>query len=331
MKGLKVLSLFDGMSCGQIALERAGFKIDTYYASEIKEEGIRVTQDNYPNTIQLGSVTELSGDTLPKIDILIGGSPCQNLSMAMAKKHRKGLEGDKSGLFYEYYRLLQETKPKHFLLENVGGMAKKDKEIITELLGVEPIKINSKAVSGQLRNRLYWTNIPNITQPVDKGINLNDILVDGWSDREKARCLLESDSRPLKNPLKMFHRYYSTGFTTLIFKSKQHYKDCVEHYDKHFKGMSAKEIEATGINSNVYEGLRYLYQEELEALQTVPKGYTKELTRNQAAGILGDGWTVDAISHILSFMEVSEEKEDYTYKEVNDEIHNDLYIQEVSL
>lgn len=181
-------------------------------------------------------------------------------------------------------------------------MDKKDKEIITELLEVEPIKINSKLVSGQLRNRLYWTNIPGVTMPEDKKVYLNDVLDDGWSDREKARCLLESDSRPLTTPLKMFHRYYSTGFTTLIFKSKEHYESCVEHYDKHFKGLSAKEIEKTGITSDVYNGVRYLNQSELERLQTVPVGYTKSLTRNQAAGLLGDGWTVDVIAHILSFI-----------------------------
>lgn len=296
---INVLSLFDGMSCGQIALEKAGVKIDKYFASEIKDDGIKVTQHNYPNTIQLGSVTELKGETLPQIDILIGGSPCQNLSMAMIKEHRKGLEGDKSGLFYEYYRLFKETNPKYFLLENVGGMDKKDKEIITELLGVEPIKINSKLLSGQLRNRLYWTNVPNVKQPEDKGINLNDILEYGWSDREKSRCLLESDSRPPTTPLKMFHRYFSTGFTTLIFKSKQHYEDCVSHYNENFKGMSAKEIDQTGIISEVYNGVRYLNQNELEKLQTVPEGYTKLLSRNQAAGLLGDGWTVDVIAHIL--------------------------------
>lgn len=290
------------MSCGQIALERAGIKVDTYFASEIKEDGIKVTQENYPNTVQIGDVTKLSGNDLPKIDILIGGSPCQNLSVAMAKQHRKGLEGDKSSLFYEYYRLLNETKPKYFLLENVGGMAKKDKDIITELLGVEPIKINSKLVSGQLRNRLYWTNIPNVQQPKDRGIKLNDILDDGWSDREKARCLLESDSRPLTTPIKMFHRYYSTGFTTLVFKSKDHYEKCVEHYNTYFKGMSAKDIDKSGITSDVYDGVRYLNQNELERLQTVPEGYTKSVSRNQAAGLLGDGWTVDVIAHILSYM-----------------------------
>lgn len=296
---MNVLSLFDGISCGQVALERANVQVEQYFASEIKEDGIKVTMENYPKTIQLGDITKINGSDLPTIDLLIGGSPCQNLSIAMAKQHRKGLEGDKSSLFYEYYRLLEEVKPKYFFLENVGGMSNKDKAIITELLGVQPIRINSERVSAQLRNRLYWTNIPNLNQPEDKGIKLNDILVDGWSNREKARCLLESDSRPLTNPLKMFHRYYSTGFNTLIFKSKEHYEQCLDHYLTHFKGMSAKDINASGITSDVYNGVRYLYQSELEALQTVPKGYTSVLTRNQAAGVLGDGWTVDVIAHIF--------------------------------
>lgn len=304
MKGINVLSLFDGMSCGQLALEKAGIEVDTYYASEIKEDAIKVTQHNYPNTIQLGSVLDINGFDFKNIDLLIGGSPCQNLSIAMAKEHRKGLDGDKSGLFYEYYRILNEVKPKYFLLENVGGMDKKDKEIISELLGVEPIKIQSDLISGQLRNRLYWTNIKVTNQPIDKNITLNDILVDGWSDRKKSRCLLESDSRPLKTPLKMFHRYYSTGFTTLIFKSKNHYQECVEHYNTYFKGMSAKDIDkiSSQIDCSIYNGVRYLYQSELEKLQTIPSGYTSILDRNTAAGILGDGWTVDVIAHILKGM-----------------------------
>lgn len=300
---MNVLSLFDGMSCGQLALNKAGIKYDNYYASEIKEDAVKVTQYNYPKTIQLGDVKNLKGENLPKIDLLIGGSPCQNLSIAMAKEHRQGLDGDKSRLFYEYYRLLREVKPKYFLLENVGSMRKSDRNVITELLGVEPIKINSKLVSAQLRNRLHWTNIPGIEQPEDKNIKLNDILTEGWSDREKARCLLESESRPLTTPIKMFHRYYSTGFTTLIFKSEQHYNICVEHYERHFKGMSAKEIDKKLENENmdisVYDGVRYFNQSELEELQTVPIGYTSILDRNSAAGLLGDGWTVDVIAHIL--------------------------------
>lgn len=310
---MNILSLFDGMSCGQIALERAGIKVENYYASEIEDNAIKVTQYNYPNTIQLGDVTKIhykngilyydGGEIKTDIDMIIGGSPCQNLSIACITEHRKGLEGEKSSLFYEYYRILNEVNPKYFLLENVGSMNKKDKEIITELLGVEPIQINSKLVSAQLRNRYYWTNIPNIKQLKDKKIKLQDVLTEGYTDREKARCLMEGDSRPHTTPVKMFHRYYSTGFTTLIFKNQQHYVDCKEHYDTYFKGKSAKEIDELIKNNNidlsVYNGLRYLNQEELEQLQTVPKGYTKILTRNQAASVLGNGWTVDVIAHIF--------------------------------
>lgn len=253
---MNVLSLFDGMSVGQIALNKVGITNYTYYASEIKKDGILFTENQIFN--------------VGNIDLLIGGSPCQNLSIAMAKEHRKGLEGDKSGLFYEYFRIFKEVKPKYFLLENVGSMDKKDEDIITELLDVRPIKINSKLVSAQLRNRIYWTNIPNIIQPQDKEIKLKNILIDGYSDRDKARCLLESESRPLTTPLKMFHRYFSTGFTTLIFKSQEHYLDCVRHYNNNFKNMSAqcidRVLENENIDISIYSGCRYLNQSEMEIL-----------------------------------------------------------------
>jgi len=142
---MNVLSLFDGMSCGQIALHRAGIKVDNYYASEIKPHAIKVTQYNFPNTIQLGDVTKLDASKLPKIDLLIGGSPCQDLSAA--NKERLGLDGNKSSLFWEYARILQEVKPTYFLLENVE-MPVEDKIIINNTLGVQPTNINSNLVSG---------------------------------------------------------------------------------------------------------------------------------------------------------------------------------------
>ena len=313
-RGLTVLSLFDGMSCGQIALERVGVKVDKYYASEIKEHGIKVTQDNYPNTVQVGDVTKLEYEDgvlnnenesfeMGEVDLFIGGSPCKNFSIACRTEHRKGLDGKDSKLFYEYYRLLKKIKAKYFLLENVGSMRKEDKDILTELMGVEPIQINSKIITGQLRSRLYWTNIPILKELEKKEVFLNDVLEFGWSEREKARCLLEGDSRPNTTPIKMFHRYYSTGFTTLIFKDKKHYDDCVSHYNQYFKAMSAKEIDIylrnNDINLSVYNGVRYLNQTELERLQTVPEGYTKMVNRNEAASLLGDGWTVDVIAHLF--------------------------------
>lgn len=301
MEKLNVLSLFDGMSCGQIALNRAGIKYDKYFASEIKENAIKVTQHNYPDTIQLGDVRDVKASDLPKIDLLIGGSPCQDLSQA--NKSRTGLDGLKSGLFFEYYRLFKELSPTYFLLENVS-MSDKDYMLISDMMGTEPIRINSELVSAQLRDRSYWTNIGGgyydlfgnrkcgIPLPKDKNIRLQDILECGFTDRQKSRAVLESDSRPLRTPVKMFHRYYSIGFTTLVFRDKNIYNKMVSAYEK------GKQDDAIFHESNV----RYLTQNELEKLQTVPVGYTEILNRDEAASLIGDGWTVDVIAHIFSFI-----------------------------
>jgi len=170
--GLNVLSLFDGMSCGQIALQKAGIKVNKYFASEIKPHAIKVTQHNFPNTIQLGSLLDVKATDLPKIDLLIGGSPCQGFSFA-----GKGLNFDDPGskLFFEYVRLKNELNPKYFLLENVK-MKKEYQNIISGYLGVEPIlQINSNIFSAQDRDRYYWTNIPVDLNIKDKGIDLKDI------------------------------------------------------------------------------------------------------------------------------------------------------------
>ena len=300
---MNVLSLFDGISCGRIALEKAGIKVDKYFASEIKDIAIKVTQSNYPDTIQLGDVTKLDASTLPKIDLLIGGSPCQDFSLA--NRTVAGLEGEKSSLFYQYYRLLKELKPKYFLLENVR-MKKADQAKLSELLGVEPIAINSNLVSAQNRPRLYWTNIPNITVPTDKGIVVNDILDSGYCPLEKARCLLVSDSRPLKTPVKMFHRFYAKTFTTLIFRNREHYEKCKDYYDTHFRGMAASDIVCS---SPIFNDVRYLNKAERERLQTMPKGYCDILTDKEAADVLGDGWTVDVLAHIFSFIKEDDVEE----------------------
>ena len=308
---MNVLSLFDGMSCGRIALEKANVPVTNYYSSEIKEYAIKVANKNYPQDSinRLGDITKIKAVDLPKIDLLIGGSPCQDFSGA--NKERLGVEGVKSGLFFEYVRLLEETKPKYFLLENVR-MKKGHQNFISEVLSCEPIVINSEKLAPHLRHRLYWTNIPNLEQPKDLGLELNDFLIDGYSDRRKARTLLESDSRPLSTPIKMCHRYFNTGFTTLIFKSKEHFDNLKEHFDKNFKGKSAKEIDAliNGMDLSVYDGVRYMNNREREHCQTVPEGYTDILTQNEAACILGDGWTVDVIAHI--FKNIPLEKMIYT-------------------
>ena len=175
---MNVLSLFDGMSCGQIALDQLGIKVENYYAAEIDKYAIQIAKKNYPNTIHLGDVTSIYVKdkrlNLPQIDLLLGGSPCQGFSFAGKQLN---FDDPRSALFFEYVRLLKECNPKYFLLENVR-MKKEYQNVITEHLGIEPIMINSALVSAQNRVRLYWTNIPNITQPKDKGIVLKDILQD---------------------------------------------------------------------------------------------------------------------------------------------------------
>jgi DNA-cytosine methyltransferase len=169
---MNVLSLFDGMSCGQIALDQLGIQVDNYFASEIDKYAIQVAKNNYPNMKHLGDVTTVNGSELPKIDLLIGGSPCQGFSFAGKQLN---FDDPRSKLFFEFVRLLKECNPKYFLLENVK-MKKEYQDIITEHLGVEPIEINSNLVSAQNRKRLYWTNIPGVTLPNDKNIFLKDIV-----------------------------------------------------------------------------------------------------------------------------------------------------------
>lgn len=199
---MRVLSCFDGMSCGQIALNRAGIPIEKYYASEIDKYAMQVTQANYPDTIQLGSITEWRTWNIEKPDMIIGGSPCQGFSFAGKQLNFKD---ERSKLFFVFVDILKHYKPKYFLLENVV-MKKEYNDVISGILGeiypecvtqgelfrtgrLEPIQINSALVSAQNRNRLYWTNIPGIEQPEDKGILLKDIIENATADRNKSYCL----------------------------------------------------------------------------------------------------------------------------------------------
>lgn len=320
--GMNVLSLFDGMSCGQIALDRLGIKVDKYFASEIEDKAIKVTKANFPNTQHIGDIREVQGERLGKIDLLIGGSSCQDFSVAGKRKGMSSEKGNitsleqylrykaegtkftgQSYLFWEYVRILKDCNPRYFLLENVR-MSQDNQDVISKALGVEPININSKLVSGQLRNRFYWTNIPGVTQPDDEGITLQSILDSGYTHRKKSTCLLESGARPGSTPVKLFHRAYSSGFITVVNKSEDHYVTCKDHYVANFKGTPAKGIHYSG---GIYDGVRIFSQTEMEKLQTVPVGYTACLTRNEAASVLGNGWTVDVIKHIFSFMRLDKE------------------------
>lgn len=274
---MNVLSLFDGMSCGQIALDKAGIKVDKYFAAEIKKHAIEVTQYNYPNTIQLGDVTKINSKDLPNIDLLIGGSPCQDFSRA--NKERKGVKGSKSSLFFEYVRLLKELKPKYFLLENVI-MSDYNYWFICNELNCEPVRICGSLVSGALRDRLYWTNIPpfsfdltgrlisNIPQPTDKKIMLQDVIDSGIVKTRKHTCLNTSSGVGGKQEY-LIHRNNTTGMITLIYE-KDH--------------------------------VRTVNQNELERLHNIPQGYTKILNQKKAGDLIGDGWTIDVIAHIFKYI-----------------------------
>lgn len=307
---MKVLSLCDGMSCGHIALDRAGIKVDQYFAAEIKEIGIKVTKANYPNTIHIGDVnkisfkdgvlhTEIGSFDVGHIDLVMFGSPCQTFSIAMKTELRIGMEDkEKSGLFLECHRILKEVNPTYFLMENVASMKDEDRDVITAMMGVQPLRINSEIIGPALRDRYYWTNIPNIAPIERRNICMQDILTDGYTDREKGHCLVVVDCRPQTTPVKMFHRYYYKGFGNLIFKNREQYEACAKYYDAHYRGMKAKDIPTN--ETDIFDGVRYLNQAELERCQTVPEGYTKCLTRNEAADVLGDGWTIDVIAHIFT-------------------------------
>lgn len=190
MKELTVLSLFDGIACGRVALERAGIPVKRYIASEIEPNAIKVAMSNYPDIEQIGDVTKIDVNSLPEIDLLIGGSPCQGFSV-MGKQ--QNFEDPRSRLFWEYVKILKATKPKYFLLENVK-MKQEYSDIITEALGVEPRIINSRLVSGQNRVRAYWTNL-DVGEIADKNISFQDILESGYTNRDKSLCLLESENR----------------------------------------------------------------------------------------------------------------------------------------
>ena len=291
---MNILSLFDGMSCGQIALNKVGIKYDNYFASEINKDAIFITQKNYPNTIQLGDVTKINGNELPKIDLLIGGSPCQGFSFAGKQLN---FDDPRSKLFFEFIRLKDELNPKYFLLENVV-MKKEYEDIITEYLGVKPMIINSKLVSAQNRKRLYWTNIPNISIPEDKNISLQNILLDGMTDKEKGYCLtLHAGS---------IRDYFKKSETNIVYLPNENGK--YEVKDGKLSMTFAKGKDPNQLftfNVKVPDGrydFRKLTITELERLQTVPEGYTQCVGYGHSMKALGNGWTVDVIAHIFSFL-----------------------------
>jgi DNA-cytosine methyltransferase len=341
---MNILSLFDGMSCGQIALERAGIDIDYYFSSEIDKYAIKITQKNYPNTIQLGNVIHWKDWNLPKIDLLMGGSPCQGFSIA---GKRLNWDDPRSRLFFKYVDCLRWYKPKGFIFENVARMRKDVQDAISYELGVEPIRINSNLVSAQNRDRFYWTNIPDILQPEDKNIYLQDILEYGHVDKMKSYCIdasyfkggnlkryFENASRQLvfDKPIRVAHfgkgnqgqRVYATnaksvslnsvgggwgaktglyaftyskkrGFSKLLEKS--HPLQATDYKSGSKLNRNQNQTSIVDINDLVYRKLTPI---ECERLQTVEDNYTEGISNTQRYKMLGNGFTVDVIVHILN-------------------------------
>lgn len=309
--GITVLSLFDGISCGQIALERAGIEVDTYYASEIKKHAIETTLKHYPETVEIGDVrkvwyndgtlyTEKGNFKVGKIDLLIGGSPCQDFSIARTAsvderaREVKGLDGDKSSLFYEYLRLKRMVEPRYFLLENVR-MKKESENELNSYMGVEGIHINSRLVSFQLRNRIYWSNIKGITVPEDKGISFQE-----HKDTESEYCRLFKVKRTPSR-----ERMWNNG------KGRETKGNCTNITNAEKVGCITRKQDRCP-NSGLIEFedfCRYLTRREIEKAQTLPVGYTDNLTYGQMQDVCGDGWTVDVIAHIFKFLKRNLENE----------------------
>tara|TARA_R110000803_G_scaffold144425_1_gene210280 strand:- start:32 stop:1081 length:1050 start_codon:yes stop_codon:yes gene_type:complete len=348
---MNVLSLFDGMSCTQIALKNLGIKVDTYYASEIDKYGIQIAKKNFPDTVHLGDVKDIKGKDLPEIDLIVAGSPCQGFSFA---GKQLAFDDPRSALFFEFIRLLKEVKPKYFLLENVR-MKQEFQDVISEqissiypectnggLFGIEPILINSALVSAQNRNRLYWTNIPNIEQPEDVGLVLRDVLEDFPSkehnDELKQRTMIPTYNTPkklydipreiLKDNERQRRVYSKDGKSPTVLARSDSAK--VETYNTPKQVGNAKEINGHDILKRVYsedgksptlnsmgggnrepkvavkeEELtwRKLTPLECERLQTVPDNYTAVVSNTQRYKMLGNGFTVKVIEHILTNME----------------------------
>lgn len=277
---MNVLSLFDGISCARIAL---GNKVKTYYASEIDKNAIAVAQKNFPTTIQVGDVKTITKDTIKvPIDLLIGGSPCTDLSIG--KKERKGLEGSHSKLFWEYVRVKTLLNPKWFILENVASMPIKDRDIITKTLGVEPILLDASLVSAQCRKRLFWTNIPNISQPADRHQTIASIL------ETSGDCIARIINRRLKDG-KRHDGDKDVPQTRVI--------DC----RKDQKSGTLTSVQKDNVVIRKVEGqisFRPLTPIECERLQGLPDNYTEGISKSARYKAIGNGFHTEIIKHIVN-------------------------------
>lgn len=316
---MNILSLFDGISGAQVAINNLGITDYTYYASEIDKYAIQITQKNYPNTVQLGDTNSIDFTQFKDIDLLIGGSPCQDLSIV--KQGRQGLKGSRSGLFWKYVEALETVNPKYFVLENVASMRYEDKTIISDALNCEPLNINSSLVTAQMRNRYYWTNINShtgmlgqivseIPQPVDKGIYLKDILLDdAYTADMKSYCIPSTYGRACLDDYKKNKRQL-----VLIGHTGNSNSQGNRVYSPEGKSVSlSSNGGGMGAKTRLYkvaDKYRKLHPIECERLQGFPDNYTNCVSNTQRYRALGNSFTVPVIEYILSYMTIRKSKEE---------------------
>lgn len=314
---MKVVSLFDGISCLRVALGNCEVE---YHAFEIDKDAVKISSKNYPDIVHHGDVRELT-EKIEDVDLLCGGSPCQDLSIA--KKDRKGLDGERSGLFWEYVRILKLLNPKYFILENVASMSKEAKETISKELGVEPIMIDASLVSAQSRKRLFWTNIPNVTQPENRNIMLKDILEpeaepdtrmttkDGkaycLTATYKGAALKNSIERKQRTMVKIKEAVCGRNVGRRLKDGHRADDDVTIPYQRRIETRSdGKSGSLTSVmKDNLViknDNVRKLTPIECERLQSLPDNYTEGISKTKRYKALGNGFNVEVIKHILSFI-----------------------------
>ena len=316
---MNVISLFNGMNTGRQALENVGIKVNKYYSSEIKPYAIELTQHHFPDTIQVGDVTKWREWDIDwqSIDLILSGSPCQDLSAA---GKRAGINGKKSSLFFTFVEILEHVKAFNpnvlFLQENVGSANKLDVGIMSRALGVYPVRINSSLLTAQLRDRYYWSNIKtretmfdlvtDIPQPTDRKIMFKDIITDGRVERVKALALLESESRVCTSQESIKKRA-DREFINMVYVDTDKHVALKMQNNRNNQGSQESlkhRNKTTGMITLIQENelVRTVNQIEMERLQGFPDGYTSILSKSKAGSLLGDGWTLPVIEHIFKFI-----------------------------
>jgi len=318
---MNVLSLFNGMGTLRQALSDLNIKVDKYYSSEIKPFAIELQQHHFPDVIQVGDINHWKEWDIDwkTIDFIGSGSPCQDLSIA---GKRAGINGSRSSLFWRFIEILEHIKKLNpnviFLQENVGSASKVDIGIMSRAMGIYPCRINSQLVTAQQRDRYYWTNartkqtmfdtVTDIPQPKNRGILLKDIIENGFVDRDKGRAILESESRLNTDMKKLLRRYKTTGFGNVVYCVAQRGRgsgkgNYTQQYEVN-KTQKSNTITLVDKDNAMFNGeqIRPFTKIELCRLQGFPDNYCDILTRNKAASLLGDGWTLPIIIHILSYI-----------------------------